>query len=83
MDPTCSPGSGVAGQYWSVYENKWNVTNVPFQSRPRPYFRKLPYAIQLGMVKIGQTFSTSRSKMDLAVGRRNEEETDLRVRHLR
>jgi hypothetical protein len=43
----------------------------------------MPYAIQLGMVKIGQTFSTSRSKMDLAVGRRNEEETDLRVRHLR
>jgi hypothetical protein len=29
------------------------------------------------MVKIGQTFSTRQSKMGLAAGMRNEEETDL------
>jgi len=32
------------------------------------------------MVKIAQTFSIWQSKMGLAVGRRNEEETDLRLR---
>jgi hypothetical protein len=41
---------------------------------------KLPFAIQLDMVKIAQTPSARRWMMDPAVGRRNEEETDLRVR---
>jgi hypothetical protein len=35
------------------------------------------------MVKIAQTLSIWQSKVGLAVGRRNEEETDLRMRHLR
>jgi hypothetical protein len=45
--------------------------------------RKLPHVIWLCMVKIGQTFSIRSSKMGLAAGRRSEEETDLRMRHLR
>jgi hypothetical protein len=61
------------------------VTNSISKPASSPYFgdRKSPYAIWLRMVKIGQTFSTWWSKVGLAVGRRNEEETDLRVRHLR
>jgi hypothetical protein len=56
-------------------------------SRPatQPCFddRKITFAIQPHMVKIAQTLSARRWMMDLAVDRRNEEETDLRVRHLR
>jgi hypothetical protein len=37
--------------------------------------------ILLHMVKIAQTLSARRWMMDLAAGRRNEEETDLRVRN--
>lgn len=33
--------------------------------------------------KIAQTLSIRGSKIGVAVGRRNEEEADLRVRHLR
>jgi hypothetical protein len=83
MKPACSPDSRVAGQYWPVPENKSKAANAPFRGRCRDHalaVAKLPYAILLHMVKIAQTLSAWRWMMDPAVARRNEEETDLRVR---
>jgi hypothetical protein len=64
-------------------ENKSKATNTCFRGRRRDHalaITKVPFAILLHMVKIAQTLSAWRGMMDLAVSRRNEEETDLRVR---
>jgi hypothetical protein len=64
-------------------ENKSKATNASFRGRRRDHafaIAKLPFAILLHMVKMAQTLLAWRRIMDLAVGRRNEEETDLRVR---
>jgi hypothetical protein len=61
------------------FRNKQNLNHPPFQSRGHdPDFgrRKSPAENLLGLVKIEQTVSISRPKMDLAAGRRNEEEMD-------
>jgi hypothetical protein len=46
-------------------------------------WRRGHLVIWLGMVNSGQTFSMPPPKMGLAADGRNEEETDLGMRHLR
>jgi len=65
VKPACSPCSAVAGQYCSAAEIKgaWISLRVGCEKMSR-------------MVKIEQTISIRPPKMDMAAGRRTEEEMD-------
>jgi hypothetical protein len=82
------PNGPEGDSYGSCQGSGHALIRAPIVASPQarcPTFRdqQVGFHNLFRMIKIAQTFSIWQSKMDSAVGRRNEEETDLRLRHQR